>query len=249
MRAPLRLSSIAVVKRGRPILSDVSCEPRSGQVTVLMGPNGAGKTTLLRVMAGLEDPLAGEVALDGRPLKEWNSVERARRVGWIPRRSDWPFAYTVEETVTLGRFAWHQGVPCERDRDAVSDALEEVLMANFRDRRVTELSSGESQKVSLARCLAADPEIILADEPFANLDPGATRVVASCLRARARRGATVVVSSHDCALARCLGDRVMMMSEGRVVADGMMGEIFSRDLIERVFGSVCVEEDGCGCLR
>lgn len=202
-----------------PMLAELSLALPAGLVA-LVGPNGAGKTSLLRAIAGLSRG-AGEVLLDGRPLAP-------HRFAWAPaeREAAWPMA--CAEVVALG-------LP-RPDPAAVMRALALTDTLRFARQPVTRLSSGERARVLIARALVADPPLLLLDEPVAHLDPAHALAVMELLRARGRAGAVVLVALHDLALARRFADRLLLLHEGRLVADAPPAEALSTANLAAVFG-------------
>lgn len=189
-------------------------------LAALCGPNGAGKTTLLKAVAGLSRG-PGTVTLAGQPLAPG-------RFAWLPaeREAAWPMA--CAEVVALG-------LP-RPNPAAVARALALTDTAAFARRAITHLSSGERARVLLARALVADPPLLLLDEPVAHLDPAHALGVMALLRSRARAGAVVVVALHDLALAQRFADRLLLLHEGRLVADAAPAAALSAANLAAVFG-------------
>jgi iron complex transport system ATP-binding protein len=221
----------------RTIVHDASLALAQGQLTVLVGPNGAGKTTLVRAMAGLL-PADGHIALDGRPLADFGPRARAQRIAYLPQGNTFHWPMPVEQIVALGRYPHGDpfSPPTEADRQAVARALAATGTRALAHRPVTHLSGGEKARVGLARALATQADLLLADEPTMSLDPRHQLVVMDLLRAHARGGGTVLTVVHDLALAARYADRVVMMKEGRIAADAAPQEALSTERIAAVFG-------------
>ena len=220
----MRIEARGLVVRfgGRVALAGLDCDLVSGELVGLIGPNGAGKTTLLRVLAGLQRPDAGEARYDGLSAGELGRATLARRVAYLAQSglSHWPLS--VAHVVALGRLP-HQrpfSPPSAADRAAVEAALAAAEVAELRDRPIGTLSGGERARALLARALAVGGDILLADEPVATLDPLHQLRAMALLRAEARKGAGVVAVLHDLTLATRFCDRLIVLAEGRVVADG-----------------------------
>ncbi len=233
----LAASELSVALGGRPVLRGVSLEVRRGELLGLLGPNGAGKTTLLRTMAGLLRPRAGRVLSEGQDLWSLSPRQRARRLAYLPQRPDcaWPMA--AEAVVALGRlpFGTHDQPETRR---AVIAAMRETDCLHLADRPVRELSGGERARVFLARALAGETGILLADEPVADLDPAHQLAVMELLQARARAGAAVVAVLHDLPLAARFCDRVAVIDRGRVLADDAPAAAMTTQTLGRTFGVV-----------
>jgi cobalt/nickel transport system ATP-binding protein len=201
---------------GQPALSAVSLRVRRGEKVALVGPNGAGKSTLMLHLNGILTGQADELAIAGMPVsKAYLPLIRAR-VGLVFQNpDDQLFSPTVFEDVAFGPL--HMGLPEDEVRERVARALEQVGMTTFSGRLSHHLSMGEKKRVAIATVLAMDPEILVMDEPSAGLDPRARRGLINLLR---HIPLTMLVSTHDMALARDLFARMIIMDEGRIVADG-----------------------------
>ena len=243
---PAKLEAADVVVRlsGNLVVDGATLELRAGELTVLVGPNGAGKTTLMRALAGLI-PAEGRIAIEGRALGSFSPRERAQRVAYLPQGHvfHWPMAAAA--VVALGRHP-HADVfssLTDADRAAVERALIATGTVPFAARAVTTLSGGERARVALARALASEAPILVADEPTVSLDPRHQLVVMELLRHVAQGGAAVLAIVHDLALAARFGDRVVVMDRGRLVAQGPPGEVLTPERIGTVFGVEAVIAD------
>ncbi len=234
---PVRLEARHVeFRRGATkMLDDVDITIAAGELVAIAGPNGAGKSTLLGVLSGDLDPSAGEVWLDGRPLRDWSSAERAMRRAVMAQREEIAFAFSVGEVVEMGRAPWTGTSRAERDDAEIAAALQLAEVADLVDRYVVSLSGGERARVAFARALAQSTDVLLLDEPTASLDIRHQELVLRVARTRARAGAAVAVVLHDLGLAAAYGDRVLLLSEGRVVADGRPSEVLRPELLSSVY--------------
>jgi iron complex transport system ATP-binding protein len=234
----LSAEKLTVALGGRAVLSEVDLALGSRRLVGLIGPNGAGKTTLLRALAGLVQPAHGRVLLDGKPLSETPRKLRARRIAYLAQgqRVDWPLS--VKRLVELGRLPHLEpwASPGGADRAEVEAALRATETDGLSERAVTALSGGERARVLLARCLAGDPEILLADEPVAGLDPYHALKVMELLAARAAAGMAVLVVLHDLPLAVRFCNELVLLSEGRVEATGAPLEVLSPARLARSYG-------------
>ena len=234
----LAARDLAVDLGRRRVVDNANLEIAGGALVGLLGPNGAGKTTLLRCLMGFANPARGEVLLDGEALAEVPAQDRARRIAYLPQggQAHWPL--DVFHTVALGRLP-HQ-TPFEGlspgDLGAIERALRYTDTLDLADRPVTELSGGERARVLLARALASEPRILLADEPVSGLDAAHQIDVMVLFRNLARDGAAVVVVLHDLTLAARYCDRVLVMNHGRIHADGAPGEVLTGPVLEDCFG-------------
>jgi len=220
-----------------PALLEASLAARAGEFVGLLGPNGAGKSTLVRLVAGLLAPTAGEVRLAG--LDPFVAPRRivAQVCALVPQepRIAWPF--TVREAVMMGR-APHQGllaVPSRFDRGAVQGALEACDLVHLAERRLDALSGGERRRVFFARALAQEPRVLLLDEPTAFLDLGHQVAAMHLASVAARGGLCVVAVLHDLNLAAAACDRVVVLSRGRVVAEGAPAAVLTAERVREVW--------------
>ena len=212
-------------------LRGVSAQIAEGQVTAICGPNGAGKSTLIRLLAGVLKPTDGEALLDGVRLDEMPARARARAIGYLPQEPQIAWDLSVRNLVSLGRLP-HGDLRAE----PVEAAMAAMALDEFADRPVSTLSGGERARALLARVLAGEPRAILADEPFAALDLAHQASLARHLRTQTDNGRAVVVVVHDLALAHNLADRVILLKEGGLLAEGAPPEALSTANLHAAFG-------------
>jgi iron complex transport system ATP-binding protein len=233
----LSIHDLTLQRGGRPVLDGIGLSLHPGEVSVIIGPNGAGKSTLIAALAGLLSPHSGQVRLDGGLLSDMERRARARRIALLPQHTDIAWPITVRSLVELGRIP-HQGAFGLRaaDADAVDRALRAAQVTDFADRPVADLSGGERARVLIARALAGEADWLLADEPLAGLDPGHALDALSLFRAEADRGAGVVLTLHDLDLAARMADRIVVLADGRIAADGSAATALTPELLQRVYG-------------
>jgi iron complex transport system ATP-binding protein len=219
---------------GNAVLDDVDLEVRAGEVLALVGPNGAGKSTLVSVLAGDVRADRGEVVVDGRPLGEWSTVELAMRRAVLLQQVGMSFPFTVVQAVQMGRAPW-LGYADELDDEVVQRSMVDTDVEHLAGRVYMSLSGGERGRAALARVLAQQAGILLLDEPTAALDIRHQEQVLALARRRAADGDAVVVVMHDLGLAAAHADRVVILSRGRVRAQGAPEEVMTSELLGEVY--------------
>ncbi|MCB9957554.1 MAG: ABC transporter ATP-binding protein [Rhodospirillaceae bacterium] len=243
-------AAAAVVRLGGcTVLDGVTLAIRPGELLGIVGPNGSGKTTLVRALAGLQPLAGGRVALDGTAVERWPRHRLAARLAYLPQghRVEWPV--TVRRVVELGRIphtrAWRRATA--DDRRAVDTAIARTGVAHLSGRSCTTLSGGEQARVMLARVLAVEASIMLADEPVAALDPRHQIEIMDILHRAAVAGGSVAVVMHDLALASRYCHRVVVLAAGRIVADGPPEAALTVDTVRQAYGVQALEvrHDGC----
>jgi iron complex transport system ATP-binding protein len=217
---------------GRAVLDGVDVTVRHGEVVALVGPNGAGKSTLLSILSGDLSPDRGQVELAGRPVADWNTRELAMRRSVLLQQASVSFAFSVAETVRMGRFVWGEG---DDDDRLVAAAMTATEVEHLADRDVTSLSGGERARAAMARVLAQDTQVMLLDEPTAALDLRHQEQLLVLAADRARSGVAVVVVLHDLTLAGAHADRVVVLGGGVVRADGPPSEVLAPELLGAVY--------------
>jgi len=233
----LELLEVGLEIDDRWLVRGASLTLRPGCLTVLAGPNGSGKSTLLRLLTGLWAPNEGKAILDGRDISAFTNRQRARRIAFVPQDTHLDFAFTVRDVVTMGRHPYLGRFERAReyDRRAVDDAMARADIIQLTDRLVTEISGGERQRVIIARSLATEADIILLDEPTANLDIAHSLDILDLCRRLAGEGKMICLAIHDLnAAARCATE-VVLLQEGRVVASGAPAEVITDSTVRTIF--------------
>jgi len=227
------------------VLHNINLSIKAGEMVGLLGPNGSGKTTLIKLASGVLKPNQGEIKLDGSSLGRLSRKAIARSVAVVPQQFNIPFAFTTTEVVMLGRTPFFRvfAEESEVDKQFVSNALELVDISELKERRFDELSGGERQKIILAMALAQQPKLLLLDEPTVHLDiTHQVEILELVRRLNVERGLTVIAAMHDLNLASLYFNRLILLKEGRVSADGAPAQVLTEDRIREVFSaSVRVE--------
>lgn len=235
----LQVRNLSVRAGAKTLVDDVSLEVEPGTWCTIIGPNGAGKTSLVEVIAGLRQPAAGDVLIDGRPIGSMGDRERARSVALVPQLPIVPGGMSVIDYVALGRTAYHGLFRAESasDRRIVEAVLERLTLAEFRDRDVATLSGGERQRMVLARALAQSTTVIVLDEPITGLDLRHQMDLLELLKKEVIEcGLTLVATLHDLTLAGQFADRLVLLDRGRVVLDGPAGDVVRSEALGATYG-------------
>ena len=233
--------SFAYPRRGAPaqrVLDGVSLEVAAGTIVGLLGPNGSGKTTFLRILAGVLAPHAGAVTIDNRPIAQMARRELARRVAMVPQETHSTFDFSVIDMVLMGRYPHLGAFELEGagDQAIARDALAATGTSALETRLFATLSGGEKQRVVIASALAQASDMLLLDEPTASLDLGYQFEIATLLRRlNAERKTTMIVSTHDLNLAAALCERVVLLKQGRVIAQGSTEETLTTEHIRQLY--------------
>jgi iron complex transport system ATP-binding protein len=220
-------------------LRDVSLAIERGTLTGLLGPNGCGKTTLLRLLAGILQPHAGTVTLDGRALSDLSRRAVARRIAVVPQETHPAFDYRAIEMVLMGRHPHLGAFELEgpRDFDIAHDAMVSTGTDHLADRAYMTLSGGEKQRVIIASALAQQPDVLLLDEPTASLDLGYQVEIASLLQQLNReRSVTMVMATHDLNLAASICGTCVLMRDGRIQSHGATSDVLDSEAVRRLYG-------------
>jgi manganese/zinc/iron transport system ATP- binding protein len=232
--APLSIHDMTVAYHRRPVLWDVDYNAPSGRLVAIVGPNGAGKSTLIKAALGLVPKASGRVQFFGEPYRAARS-----RVGYVPQREsvDWDFPVNALDVVVMGlyrKIGWFRPVT-RRYREQALAALEQVGMADYATRQISQLSGGQQQRVFLARALAQQADLYLMDEPFAGVDASTEQAIVTILRQLRDAGRTALVVHHDLETVADYFDDVLLLNL-RLVAAGPISEVFTRENLRKTYG-------------
>lgn len=234
----LSVDGITVRIDGKTLVDDVCLSVATGEVVGLVGPNGAGKSTLLRAISGVQKTRQGAVRVDGRAASELERREFAQRVAVVQQLPEAPSGMLVSELVLLGRhphLGWFDRESL-RDVQIARQAMSRAGCLELADREVGTLSGGERRRAFIARALAQEAELLLLDEPTANLDAGAQAEICELLRVLAADGVGVLVVLHDLTLAASTCDRVVLLADGHVIATGPPDEVITSEHVASMYG-------------
>jgi len=221
------------------VLQDVSFRVEKGEFVGVIGPNGSGKTTLLKILYRLLSPQKGEILFELVPMRKMNRNDIAKRIAVVSQETQLLFPFSVLETVLMGRspYLGHLMFESEKDLEIAKKAMEWTNILPFSERPMDELSGGERKRVFIARALAQEPEVILLDEPTANLDiHHQIDFLDLILTLNRERGLTMVMASHDMNIASEFCDRLILLQDGRIYKVGTPQEVITKENIKSVFG-------------
>ena len=234
----IQLDNLTVGYRDGAVLRDLNFEIPRGECFGLAGPNGCGKTTLLRTLCGTLSPLRGSIRLGGVPLDSLSVRYRARRIAVLSQEFTVGWPYTVGELTAMGRSPYlsNFGRVTLRDKEIIAEAMELAEVAELSDRSVMQLSGGERQRVRLAMCFAQQPDVLILDEPTNHLDPGGQlRMLDRIDCWRRRTGLTVVAVLHDLNLMAEYCDRMVLLTDGHMVAEGPVDQVLTAQRVEQIY--------------
>lgn len=234
MTAVLQASQLRVRVGGRVLLDGVNLALTAGMLLGVIGPNGAGKTTLLRSLLGYQYLEGGEVQLMQQPLTHWSDSERARRMAYLAQGQQVHWPLPVEDVVALGRLP-HGDADTATGRSHVQHAMALTDCTALAQRNVQTLSGGERARALMARALATQAPVLLADEPLAALDPAHQLHIMTLLQQLAQQGMAIAVVLHDLTLASRFCTELMVLHRGRVMAQGAPQDVLHDDLLQQVF--------------
>ena len=220
---------------GQELLRNINLSLQEG-LTILLGPNGCGKSTLLRLLSGELTPEKGKILLNGKEIRSYRGKERAKRISVLLQNIVPALDYTVEELVSMGRSArlplW--GPPTEEDLRFIGESMKCFKVESLAKRTCNTLSGGERQRVLLSGVFANDPEIMLLDEPTSATDVAHTLLILEKLKEYSRKK-TVFMICHDLTLSANLADRILLLRDGTIFADGTPEEVLTEENLERVY--------------
>lgn len=234
----LRAENVTVRYGDQSVVDELSFHLKEGQWLMLVGPNGAGKSTLIETISqGV--PYAGRILLEGRDIRSFKTAQLARKVGVLAQKNSVGYAYSVEEVVGLGRYAYTSGFLSARDdggRDQVDQALALTGLTELRRASVLTLSGGELQRTFLAQVFAQNPQLLILDEPANHLDLVYQKHIFSLIEEWLKQPGRAVMSVvHDLSLARRYGTHAVLMNHGRSVAQGEIAAVLTPENLQRVY--------------
>ncbi len=247
----LEAQSVSLKMGNIQCLDSVDLQLKKGELVGLIGPNGAGKSSLLKVMAGLQKTAHGTVLLQGKDISNCNSRERGKMLGYLEQNGDIHWPLQVKRLVELGRVphmpSW--GSISEQDQYKIETALKQTDTWNLKERTATTLSGGEKCRVLLARVLAGEPEILLADEPIAALDPAHQLMVMNSFQQFVDVGGAAIIALHDLSIAARYCHQLALLQDGQLIIKGAPDEVLTEERLASVYGvKATLGRDANNCL-
>ncbi|MEO0092160.1 MAG: ABC transporter ATP-binding protein [candidate division WOR-3 bacterium] len=219
------------------VLSNISVQIEQGEFFGIIGPNGAGKTTLLKLIAGLLKPYSGTIKIFGEPIHSLPLNKRAKLLSYVPQENFFYFNFSVLDIVLMGRHPYLK--PMERpkkiDIEKAIEALNLTDALELKDRNIMEISSGERQRVVLARALASEPKILLLDEPTSYLDITHQIEIIKILKRLNQQGLTIIFLSHDINITNLVCNRILLLNQGSMVICDEPSKVIVDEIVQRVY--------------
>lgn len=221
----------------RDIIKNLSFKARQGELLFVLGPNGSGKSTLLELMLGLYEKREGEIYIGGREVKTYSRKELAKKIATVRQRDELNFDFSVTETVMTGRYCHMRAFQEESELDvkAANDAMKRLGVYELKDKSVLRISGGERQRVMLAKALCQDSDIILMDEALSNADLKYRISTMRLLKELCGEGKTVIMTAHDINMASEYSDRILLLKDGVIYADGKAADVINKENIRAVY--------------
>ncbi|MCK4311755.1 MAG: ABC transporter ATP-binding protein [Candidatus Cloacimonetes bacterium] len=234
----IEIKKITLAYQKKKVIENLSIDFQIGEFCALLGPNGAGKTTLLRSIIGYHELLKGEIFLNKVELNKWNKLDLAKQISIIPQDFQLQFDYTVEDLVLMGRFpylGYWQNYSHE-DKEIVVKILNQLDLFTLKDKLYSQLSGGERRRVSIARALAQETNILLMDEAFANLDINHQLEIMQLLsNINKKHHKLIILVSHNINLASEYCERIVMMKKGKIISDGKPDEVINSKNLYKLY--------------
>ena len=235
----IRIEKISLGYQEKKVISNLSLDFGKGEFCALLGPNGAGKSTLLKAMIGFHEPDDGEIIINDKTLTKWPRYELAKQIAIIPQDFQLQFDYTVKELVFMGRFPYlgYWQNYSKHDSEIVEEVLAKLDLLRLQEELYSQLSGGERRRVSIARALVQETDILLMDEAFANLDINHQLEIMQLLsQVNKEQNKLIILVSHNINLTSEYCDRIVMMKKGKLIADGKPGEVVNKQVIRALYG-------------
>ncbi len=237
MKKAIELKEVGFAYNKKDVIKELNLTCQEGEFIGVIGPNGAGKSTLLKLLCGILKPRKGKIFLYEKDIGDMGHREIARLIGFVPQETHFTLNFPVEDVVSMGRFPYLN--PFQRlsrqDREAIEKAINQATITEYRNRPVNSLSSGERQRVVIARALAQQPKILLLDEPTSHLDLHHQYRIMELLDDLNKKGMTIIIVNHDLNLASLFCGRLVLLNKGTIWATGSAREIINTRTLREVY--------------
>lgn len=243
----IKINNVSFSYNNVDVLKDISLEFSSSNLTCIIGPNGVGKTTLVKCINRLLKPNKGSITIDGEDLSTFSLLDLSKRMAFVPNSVSSVFSMSVSEAILMGRYPHSEWVTSDYDLRVVEDIIHTMNLEDLADRNFRELSAGQTQRVVIARGLVQEPEILILDEPTSNLDVKHQMDIMKFLSNYSKNmNIKVIMVCHDLNITSNFADRIIMMHNGRVFADGTAEQVMTEENIRNVYGvnSKIIDVDG-----
>ncbi len=230
----ISINNIEFSYNGTPVLKNIDCKINKGDFITIVGPNGSGKSTLIKCINGILKPRKGTVLISDKDIKEHPKNDLAKCMAYVPQNNHKQTPVSVFDTVLLGRKPYINWKPSASDIKITADIIEQLKIETISMKDINKLSGGQQQTVFIARALAQETDILLLDEPTANLDIKHTIEIMDILKKLCDKGLTVIIALHDINLATRYASRIIMLKEGEIFAHGGK-EIINEDNLENLY--------------
>ncbi len=233
----ININHIACGYAKKRVIDDLTLEIASGEIIFVLGTNGVGKSTLFKTLLGFLPALGGDIRIDGVNLKQFTAKQLAKHMAYVPQSKSYTYQYTVFDIVLMGRSAYIDGfsMPSKRDVEIADKAIEELGISRLKEKLYSELSGGEQQCVLIARAIAQESEILIMDEPTANLDLKNQKKLLDVMKVLAAKGKTILLSSHSPEHAFVSSDKVLLLCRDRAPLFGTANEVITPENIYEAF--------------
>lgn len=234
----IKVENLNFSYKDRKVLSNITCEAKSGKLTSLIGANGVGKSTFFKCILGINQKYTGDIFINGENISHIKRGKLAKTIAYVPQASYSAFSYTVMEMVLMGttsQIGFGQS-PNKKHIQLACDCMEKVGITYLKDRDYSKLSGGERQLTLIARALVQQSKILIMDEPTANMDYGNQMRVTQQIKNLASEGYTIIQSTHNPDQAIMFSDDIIALKNGEVIAEGNAKEVMSPELIQRLYG-------------
>lgn len=234
----ISVNKVSFFRNENPVLKNVDFQIKKGECVGLIGPNGAGKSTLLKLLVNILHPVEGEILLGGKNICDWTQQALSRRIAYLPQGISVGCSFSCREIVLMGRYARLGRFQRESPQDVkiAEEAMRQTETEAFSEKSITELSGGERQRVLIARALAQEASFLLLDEPTANLDLHYQLGLLDLVASLVKKNMTVIMAIHDLNLAARYCHRLLLLDQGRIVADGSAERVLTPDHLRNVYG-------------